>query len=94
MKNKLALVLEGGGLRGIFTAGVVDCFLDNDIHFDYVCGVSAGSGNAMSFIGGTREFFKNCVLQEKKKDAFFGVQQMVESHKIVNLDRIFDDYTE
>ena len=41
-KNKVALVLEGGGLRGIFTGGVLDCFMDNGIKFDYVCGVSAG----------------------------------------------------
>ena len=38
----IGLVLEGGGMRGVFTAGVTDCFLDNKIFFPYVIGVSAG----------------------------------------------------
>ena len=36
------LVIEGGGMRGIFAAGVLDCFLDAGIRFDNVIGVSAG----------------------------------------------------
>lgn len=43
MKKKMALVLEGGGLRGIYTAGVLDKFLDENIEFDMVVGVSAGA---------------------------------------------------
>lgn len=40
---KIGLVLEGGGLRGIFTAGVLDVFLDENIHIDGAIGVSAGA---------------------------------------------------
>ncbi len=40
---KVGLVLEGGGLRGIFTAGVLDVFLDEHIHIDGAIGVSAGA---------------------------------------------------
>ena len=93
MKSKVALVLEGGGLRGIFTAGVIDCFLDNNIDFSYVIGVSAGSCNAFAYIAKSRGFIKKTMLQEDKKNAFFGVQQMMESHKFVNLDKVFYDYT-
>ena len=39
---KTGLVLEGGGQRGIYTAGVLDVFMDNDIEVDGVIGVSAG----------------------------------------------------
>ena len=39
---KTGLVLEGGAMRGIYTAGVLDVFLENQIHFDGVIGVSAG----------------------------------------------------
>lgn len=35
------LIIEGGARRGIFTAGITDCLLENKIHFDYVAGVSA-----------------------------------------------------
>lgn len=92
--KKIALVLEGGGLRGIFTAGVIDCFLDNKIDFEYVVGVSAGACNAFAYISKSKGFIKKCMLQEDKKNSFFGVQQMVESHKYVNLDKIFYEYTE
>ncbi|MBQ6230166.1 MAG: patatin family protein [Eubacterium sp.] len=41
-KDKIGLVLEGGGMRGIYTAGVLDEFLLNDIEVDGLVGVSAG----------------------------------------------------
>lgn len=40
--NRVCLVLEGGGMRGLYTAGVLDSFLDNDIKVDTIIGVSAG----------------------------------------------------
>lgn len=52
-KNKTGLVLEGGGMRGIYTAGVLDVFLDEGLTFDGVIGVSAGSGPWMQFPFGT-----------------------------------------
>lgn len=92
--SKIALILEGGGLRGIFTAGVIDCFLDNNINFDYICGVSAGSCNTFAYVAKARGFIKKCLTQQDKKNAFFGVRQMMDSHKYVNLDKVFYDYTE
>ena len=47
---KGALCLEGGSLRGIFTAGVLDALLDNKLYIEYVNGVSAGSMNGMNYI--------------------------------------------
>ena len=40
---KVGLVLEGGAMRGMYTAGVVDAFLDHDVHVDGILGVSAGA---------------------------------------------------
>ena len=42
-RPKTALVLEGGAMRGMYTAGVLDCFMDHNIEFDAVIGVSAGA---------------------------------------------------
>ena len=47
---KAGLVLEGGGLRGVFTAGVLDCFMENDIEFENIIGVSAGAIHATSYL--------------------------------------------
>lgn len=41
--NKVALVLEGGALRGLYTAGVLDTFMENDIKIDAILAVSAGA---------------------------------------------------
>ena len=49
-KNKIGLVLEGGGLRGIYTAGVLDVFLDRGITFDGIIGVSAGAIHGASYL--------------------------------------------
>jgi len=50
----IGLVFEGGGMRGIFAAGVIDYFLDNDIRFDSVYAVSAGACHACSYVSGQR----------------------------------------
>lgn len=48
------LALEGGGMRGVFTAGVLDFFMDNGVKFEEVWGVSAGACHACSYISGQR----------------------------------------
>ena len=47
---KSGLVLEGGGMRGIFTAGVLDFFLEKGLEFDECLAVSAGACHACSFL--------------------------------------------
>lgn len=52
IRPKTGLVLEGGGMRGIYTAGVLDVFMENQITFDGVIGVSAGAIHGCSFVSG------------------------------------------
>lgn len=40
---KTGLVLEGGAMRGLFTAGVLDVFMERGVKFDGLVGVSAGA---------------------------------------------------
>lgn len=47
--NMKGLVLEGGAMRGMFTAGVLDVFMENNISFDTVVGVSAGAAFGCNF---------------------------------------------
>ena len=49
MKMKRALVVEGGAMRGVFAAGVLDKFMEHDYHsFDFAIGVSAGATNTFN----------------------------------------------
>lgn len=51
---KTGLVLEGGAMRGMYTAGVLDTFLDNGIEFDCIVGVSAGALFGVNFLSRQR----------------------------------------
>lgn len=48
--SNAGLVLEGGAMRGIYTAGVLECFLEDKINFQYVIGVSAGACMVASYL--------------------------------------------
>ena len=54
MNKKIGLVLEGGGHRGIYTAGLLDVFLENKFSFDAIMGVSAGCVHGASFLSGQK----------------------------------------
>ncbi len=55
MTTGIGLVLEGGGMRATYTAGVLDAFLDEDIDLRYVIGVSAGANAGGDYVAGQRE---------------------------------------
>ena len=48
--RKTGLVLEGGGMRGVFTSGVLDAFMKHELNFPYVVAVSAGACNGLSYM--------------------------------------------
>lgn len=48
--HKTALIFEGGGMRGAFSAGIVKVLLDEKLYFNYVSGISAGSSNVINYM--------------------------------------------
>ncbi|MCR5022895.1 MAG: patatin family protein [Lachnospiraceae bacterium] len=74
LPSDTALILEGGGSRGVFTAGILDYFMEKNVYFPYVVGVSAGACNALDYcskqIGRSRDTF---ILRDKSlKSISFG----------------------
>lgn len=57
-----SLVLEGGGIRGFYSAGVFEAFMDAGIMFPYIIGVSAGAANVLTYITGQQN--RNCQIVE------------------------------
>ena len=45
-----ALVFEGGGYRASYSAGLANVLLENDVHFDFVCGISAGASHSVDYL--------------------------------------------
>ena len=60
------LVLEGGTFRGIFSAGIMDAFIEEGIEFPYIVGVSAGISNGYSYV--SKQFERNIVILEKYRN--------------------------
>lgn len=90
--KKIGLVLEGGAFRGIFTAGVIDYLIEKEVHFPYVVGVSAGACNMLGFLSKQCEYGKRSIIQGEPSERFYGLNHMVHSRKIVDLDRLFFEY--
>ena len=86
------LVLEGGGMRGIFTVGVLDYLMDHHISFPYVIGVSAGSSNGISYISRQRgrSYFSNIELL--KKHNYIGWKNLLSGRGYIDLDFLFYEY--
>ncbi len=86
------LVLEGGGMRGIFTVGVLDYLMDHHISFPYVIGVSAGASNGISYISRQRgrSYFSNIELL--KKHNYIGWKNLLSGRGYIDLDFLFYEY--
>lgn len=75
--GKNGLIMEGGGMRGIYTAGVLDYFLEREIEFDYTIGVSAGAVNAASFLSKQKERTKNVLLNFTGDSRYMGIGNLI-----------------
>lgn len=88
------LILEGGGLRGAFTTGVLDAFMEYEIQFPYTIGVSAGANNGMSYMANQlgRSFYCNILLL--KKYNYVGLRHFITGYGYINLQYLIRDYPE
>lgn len=84
-----ALVLEGGGMRGLYTTGVLDSFLDRGFHFDYVIGVSAGSSHALSYISRQRGRARRVNVDYCRRPEYMGFRSLVRTGSYFGMDFIF-----
>lgn len=91
---KGTLVLEGGAFRGIYTAGVLDCLIDNDINIDTVVGISAGALNGMNYLAGSRGRTAHGMLDYRFDSRYCGVQALKESGSVTGFKFMFEDLNE
>ena len=85
------LVLEGGGNRAIYTSGVLDAFMDQGITFPYVIGVSAGSCNAVSYIGKCRGRQHDISIQYSGDKRFMSLENMIKNGEFLNGEWLFGE---
>ena len=92
--SNTALVLEGGGLRGVFTCGVLDCFMDHGIRFPFTVGVSAGACNGLSYMSGQRGRARSSNIDLMDKYHYVGVKYMLTQGCIMDFKLLFEDFPE
>ncbi len=89
-----ALVLEGGGLRGVFTCGVLDCFMDKGVRFPFTVGVSAGACNGLSYMSGQRGRAKASNIDLMDEHHYIGVKYLFTQRCIMDFKLLFEDFPE
>ncbi len=84
------LVLEGGGMRGVFTDGVLDYFLDAHIDFSYAVAVSAGACNGLSFKSRQRGRAKVTNIDLLERYRYIGMKYLWSQHSILDRKTLYD----
>jgi predicted patatin/cPLA2 family phospholipase len=86
-----ALILEGGGMRGNYTAGVLDAFLEKGIEFPYIIGVSAGAGMGCSFVSKQKGRNLYMIKNYRNDPRYLSVRSFVKTGNYFGLDFIYND---
>ena len=89
--ENMGLVLEGGGMRGIFTCGVLDYFMDHNIWFPYVIGVSAGACNGLSYVSRQKGRARRSNIDILEEFRYDGLKYMFSQRNIMDFKLLFDD---
>ena len=88
--GKMGLVLEGGGMRGVFTCGVLDYMMDHHIEFPYAVGVSAGACNGLSYMSRQRGRAKYSNIDLLDKYHYIGLKYLWYQHSILDQHLLYD----
>lgn len=84
-----ALVLEGGGLRGYYSCGVMEAFMEKDLLFPYIIGVSAGAANALSYISGQPGRSREIIEHYVGNPDYVSTRNLLTKHTMFDFDYIF-----
>ncbi len=86
-----ALVLEGGGFRGIYTAGILDRFLEHRMNFGYAIGVSAGAAYAVSYV--SRQHGRNLEVNRRftADPRYFGFMNFIRKRTFFDWEFIYKE---
>ena len=86
---KTAIIDVGGGMRGIYATGVLDCCLDEHVHFDLGIGISAGSANISSFFAGQRGRNKQYYMEYSFRKEYMSVHNFITRKSFLDLNYIY-----
>lgn len=87
--GKTLLLLEGGGYRGIFPGAVLDVFLEQDLYFDAVAGISVGSLCGYNFISRDHGRVRRILMEYGNDPRYFSVKNLVRNGRVMGNEFMF-----
>jgi predicted patatin/cPLA2 family phospholipase len=88
------LVLEGGGMRGVFTAGVLDAFMKHEVYFPYVVAVSAGALHGLSYMSRQPRRARWSSIDMLKKFGYISLRSLVQNGSIFDPNILYERFPE
>lgn len=89
-EKNAAMVLEGGGMRGLYTTGVLDAFLDDKLYFDYIIGSSAGATHALSYISRQKDRARRVNVDYVRRSDYMGLGCLLRERSLFGMDLLFN----
>lgn len=91
INKKTAIVLEGGAMRSLYTSGVLDVFMNNNIKFDCVIGVSAGALVGSNYVSNQKGRTANININYCKDPKYIGIKAYKNNKGFFGFDYLFGD---
>lgn len=85
-----ALVFEGGGYRGSYTAGIANVLLEQGIYFDYVCGLSAGASNTINYLSRDQARVRASFVPEGRMRGAVGLPSLLRGKGYFDADFLYE----
>ena len=92
INRNTGLVLEGGGMRGVFTSGVLDAFMKHDLYFRYVVAVSAGACNGVSYMSHQIRRARIANINMLGQYDYIGLKHLVTQGSIFDRKLLYEDF--
>ena len=94
MEATTTLILEGGAMRGLFTSGVLDVFMENDLYFPQVAGVSAGALNGVNYVAHQPGRSRAVNLDYANDPRYMGAGHLLKEFSYFNFDFLLGEVSE
>jgi predicted patatin/cPLA2 family phospholipase len=92
LERHTGLVLEGGGMRGVFTSGVLDAFMKYELYFPYVVAVSAGACNGLSYMSRQPRRARYSNIDMLRKYGYISLKHLIERGSIFDPNVLYERF--